>query len=89
LKVTEADTAGGAVTFASDGEPGVFHATLPQYVRQIEQIVALAGDDTRIEGVMVGADGEIRIVTSQTAVHGAVPSYEESTGNSATMDSYQ
>ncbi len=77
LKVTEPDTAGGAVTFASDGEPGVFHATLPDYVRQMEQNVALAGDDTRIEGVMVGADGEIRIVASQTAVHGTVPSYEE------------
>jgi len=77
LKVTEPDTAGGAVTFASDGEPGVFHAMLPEYVRQMEQNVALVGDDTKIEGVIFGADGEIRIVTSQTAVHGTVPSYEE------------
>ena len=77
LKVTEPDTAGGVVTFASDGEPRVFHGTLPEYVRQMEQNVALGGDDTKIEGVMVGADGEIRIVTSQTAVDGTVPSYEE------------
>ena len=39
--------------------------------------MALVGDDTKIEGVIFGADGEIRIVTSQTAVHGTVPSYEE------------
>jgi hypothetical protein len=49
LKVTEPDTAGAAVTFARDGEPGVFHATLPEYVRQMEQTVVLAGDDSRIE----------------------------------------
>lgn len=77
LKVTEADSAGGSVTFANDGEPRVFHATLPEYVRQIEQNVVLVGDDTRIEGVIIGQEGEIRIVTSQTAVHGTVPSYED------------
>jgi len=77
LKVTEPDTAGGAVTFARDGEPSVFHVTLPEYILQIEQNVVLAGDDTRVEGVMIGVDGGIRIVTSQTAVHGTVPSYGE------------
>jgi hypothetical protein len=77
LKFTEPDTAGGVVKFSSDGEPSVSHGTAPEYAKQLELNRDLFADDTRIEGVMSERDGGIRIVTSQTAIHGVKPSYEE------------
>jgi hypothetical protein len=77
LKITEPDTAGGAVTFTKEGEPRVFHVVLPEYVRQLARNMSLAGDDIRIEGVMIEANGAVRIVSSQAAVNGTVPSYRE------------
>ncbi len=84
LKFTEPDTAGGVVKFSSDGEPSVSHGTLPEYLKQIENNRDLGGDGSRVEGVMHGEDGSIRIVTSQETQNGVKPTYAEA--SNAFMD---
>lgn len=77
LKFTEPDTAGGVVSFKENGEPQVFQGTLPDYLRQIETNRELVNDDTQPEGVMTDGEGRTRIVTSQKAIYGEKPTYEE------------
>lgn len=77
LKFTEPDSAGGVVKFKEDGEPYISHGTFPEYASQIKENEAYGDDDSRIEGIVKGKDGSIRIVTSQTARNGVKPTYHE------------
>lgn len=63
--------------FADDGEPYVFHATAPEYVRQMETNKRLLDDEQIIEGVMDHGDGSISLVTSQKAIHGERPNQKD------------
>lgn len=77
LKFTHPDEAGAAITIAKDGNPQLFHGSLPEYMKRIEDNRRLADDDTRIEGIMRHEDGSISVVSSQKAVHGVRPNPDE------------